>query len=73
MNELQKTVMEYVIGYIKVEHMPVPRQKILEQVAIGEIKEFTVANALDSLIKKGYIRRSSVVSRTTSYVQLRGI
>ena len=65
--------MEFVITEIKVKKVPVPRQEILRQMATSEVKGFTVANALDSLIKKGYIRRSSVVSRTTSYVQLRGI
>jgi hypothetical protein len=37
------------------------------------VKSFTVINALNSLINKGYIRRGVMDSTRTYYVMLRGI
>ena len=71
-NELQENIMKFVIDWVKDKNTPVPRANIIADMEDRGTKTFTTINALNSLLKKGYIRRTRI-SKSTSYIQLRGI
>ena len=70
--ELQENIMSFVVYWVKSKNTPVPRVNILAEMEDRGTKDFTTINALNSLLKKGYIRRIKV-GNSTNYVQLRGI
>lgn len=52
---------------------PILRSYIIENMIDSGFKDFTVINSLNSLLKKGFIRKSTLRSNKTSYVQLRSV
>jgi hypothetical protein len=72
-NKVQISVMEVVSDWARQEDHPIPRKKLISNMEIRGTNQFTVINAIRSLIKKGYIRRAVNMSNTTAYVQLRGL
>lgn len=52
---------------------PILRAYIIEKMVDDGFKDFTVINSINSLLKKGFIRKSSIRSNKTSYVQLRSV
>lgn len=70
---LQQKIMRYFDYWVHVEKTPVPLAKIIEEMKNREEKSSTVVNALNGLLKLGYIRRSVEVSNKTFYVMLRRI
>ena len=72
-NELQEMIMFFVDDWVHLKKTPVPHQEIIANLKTKGVKYFTVINALNSLLKKGYIRRAVVISNRTFYVQLRRV
>jgi len=72
-NKLQHDIMCFVDHWVREEKTPVPRKEIILKMQNEGIKDFTVINSLKSLQKKGFIRKSSIRSNKTSYIQLRTI
>jgi len=72
-NKLQTDIMDYIDWWVRSEKSPVPQKKIVEKMTTNGIKDFTTVNALNSLLKKGYIRRAYIISNSTYYVQLRRV
>jgi hypothetical protein len=72
-NELQTNIMLFVSYWVKKKKTPVPQKDIILRMQANGIKNFTTVNALNSLLRKGYIRRAYTISNKTTYVQLRGI
>jgi len=72
-NKLQHDIM-CVVGYwAKTEKTPIPRKEIMKQMGEQGVKSFTIVNAINSLIKKGYIRKSFVISNKTYFTQLKSV
>jgi len=72
-NKLQHDIMRFVDSWVREKKTPVPRKEIILHMKSEGIKDFTTINSLKALQNKGFIRRSSVRSNKTSYVQLRTI
>lgn len=70
-NKLQHDIMCFIDGWVREKKTSVPRKEIISQMESEGIKNFTIINSLKSLQKKGFIRKSSIRSNTTSFVQLR--
>ena len=73
LNDLQVEIMRFIDYWARTEKTPIPRKKIVAEMKGNGVKVFTTVNALNSLIKKGYIRRAVSLTNKTSYVMLRGI
>ena len=71
--ELQQKIMRFVDYWVHVEKTPIPQRKIIEEMAIRKEKSFTVVNALNGLLRAGYIRRGEIISNKTYYVMLKRI
>ena len=72
-NKLQYNIMLFVEEWAHKEKTPIPRQEIVKGMGKKGVKSFTAINAINSLLKKGYIRRAIVISNKTYYVMLRSI
>jgi hypothetical protein len=73
-NKLQEEIMHFVDWWAKNEKTPVPRKAIIDKMKESGVKGFTTINALSSLLKKGYIRRTyASYQNKTFYVQIRTI
>lgn len=72
-NELQRNIMNFIDGWVRSEKTPVPQKEIISAMTKMRVKTFTTINALNALLRKGYIRRAVVISNKTSYVQLRRV
>lgn len=73
-NDLQTCIMQFVQDWVRDKRLPVPQKDII--IAMKTDKNtpgFTTANALNSLMSKGYIRRAVTFSNRTLYVQIRRI
>lgn len=72
-NLLQRNIMLFVDWWVHEEKTTIPQKEVILAMRIKGIKSFTTINALNSLLKKGYIRRSVEISNKTRYVQLRRV
>jgi hypothetical protein len=72
-NKLQYEIMVFVGDWARREKTPVPRKEIISAMEERGTKFFTTINALNSLMRKGYIRRSCEISNKTRFVQLKGV
>lgn len=72
-SELQINIMLFITDWCRKEKTPVPQKEIVLQMKADQVKDFTTINALNGLLRKGYIRRAFTSSHRTMYVQLRGI
>ncbi len=73
-NPLQQEILRVPDEWIKTNKTPDPKNAIIIHMEKKNKKSFTVVNALNMLIKKGFIRKSygSGIHKT-AYVQLRSI
>jgi hypothetical protein len=71
--ELQQKIMRFIDYWCHVEKTPVPQKTIISEMETHEQKSFTVVNALNGLLRLGYIRRATIISNKTFYVMLRRI
>jgi len=67
--QAQKNIMLLIQGWVRDKKTPMPHQEILK----ATVSEGATKDALQSLLKKGYIRRAYTISNKTYYVQLRTI
>lgn len=72
-NRLQEDIMVYIQHWVRTEKTPVPQKEVIANMITAGTKNFTTVNALNSLLKKGYIRRAYTMSNKTLYVQIRTI
>jgi DNA-binding transcriptional regulator PaaX len=70
-NKLQTDIMIVVDTWVRTEKTPIPQKEIIQAMKDAGIKDFTVINAINALLRKGYIRRAYTISNKTYYVQLR--
>lgn len=70
-NKLQENIMYFIDDWVHKEKTPVPHKQIINN--IKGVAPPTIIKALNCLLKKGYIRRSVVMTSRTSYVQLRRV
>lgn len=71
MSNVQRKVMEFVVYWVREHKTPVPRQEIFEELLKVGIKDYTAANAIESLLRKRYIRKAYLTTRKTCYVQIK--
>lgn len=69
--ELQRDVMTVVENWARENKKPISQKQIIDQMNTGGVKRYNSINAINALLKKGYIRRAIVVSNKSYYVQLR--
>jgi hypothetical protein len=72
-SQLQKQIMEFVEDWVHTKKVPIPKQEIVAFMLAEGTKDFTTANAIKSLLRKGYLRRAVITSNKTYYVQLRRV
>lgn len=70
-NTLQIKIMQFVDDWARFEKTPIPRAKIIAHMKSIGVKDFTCIFALNSLLRKGYIRRAIMISNKSYFVQLR--
>lgn len=73
LTELQKSVMEVITKWVRVNKTPVPRKEIIISMKMLGTNKPAVVYCLDALLKRGYIRRAFTMSNTTEFVQIRNI
>lgn len=72
-NRLQQDIMCFIEWWVHEKKTPIPLKAIIKKMKDKGIKDFTTTFAINSLLKKGYIRRAIVISNTTSFVQLKRV
>lgn len=72
-NPLQTSIMQFVDFWVHEKKTPIPLQAILSHMKQEGVKEVTTVNAINILLRKGYIRRAIVTSNKSSFVQLRRV
>ena len=72
-NELQTKIMRLVDEWTHKERTPISQKYIISQMEENGIKNFTTKNAINSLLRKGYIRRAVVTSNKSFYVQIKRV
>jgi hypothetical protein len=72
-NDLQTEIMVFVEYWVHEKKTPIPRQEIVAKMVEKGHHNFTVMNAIESLVRKQYIRKAYTSTNKTSYVQLRKI
>jgi len=70
---LQEKVMLFIQSWVKSRKTPVPMRQIVDGMAEQGVKTFTTRDALESLVKKGYIRRAQMTTYRTYFVQIRSL
>jgi hypothetical protein len=68
---LQIKIMKFVDIWATEKKVPIPQKEIIKAMELEGIKNYTSANALNSLMKKGYLRHAIITSNQTYYVQLK--
>ena len=69
----QELVMEIVEDWVHKEKTPVPHAEILIRMKKKGESEGTIKEAINSLLKKSYLRRAVIISNKSYYVQLRRV
>lgn len=72
-NRLQQDIMKHVDVWAHTNKTPIPLREIITHMQGEGVKDFTTVNAINSLLRKGYIRRAVTISNKTFYVQLRRV
>lgn len=73
-NRLQFNIMVFIKEWANTKKIPIPRREIISCMTRKRVKYFTTINALNSLLKKEYIRHAyTEKANTTSYVMIRNI
>lgn len=72
-NNLQSDIMKFVDTWVHEKKTPIPLKEIVLNMTDNGVKNFTTIKALNSLLKKGYIRRAVTISNKSSFVQLRRV
>lgn len=72
-NELQTDIMKLVDEWAHNNKTPIPLKLIMTTMEEKKVLRPTIIKALNSLLKKGYIRRANIISNKTYFVQLRRV
>jgi len=73
-NQLQHDIMVYVKFWVDTEDTPIPQSQIIKHMKVQGVKSYTTINSINSLLRKGYIRRAIMPQRNkTYYVMLRWV
>lgn len=72
-NELQTNIMKFVDVWAHENKTPIPLKLIIETMHKAGVIPATTIKALNSLLRKGYIRRAVTISNKTYFVQLRRV
>lgn len=77
-NKLQEIIMQFIHQWVRVEKTPVPRVEIIKHLESMGVNDRTTENALNALLRKGYLRRISVTLANigksgSAYIQLRSL
>ena len=72
-NKLQTDIMKYVDVWVHTEKGPIPQRQIILKMKSDGVLECTTVNALNALLRKGYLRRAYTISNRTFYVALRRV
>ena len=70
-NELQENIVKFIDWWVHEKKTIIPRKEIIDKLLSDGNKKPTIINAINVLLKKGYIRRGVGTSNKTYYVQLR--
>lgn len=75
-SKLQVSIMKFVDNWVRTQKTPVPRKEIVKAMEAKNITQHAVKNALEGLLRQGYLRRAITVagrSNKAFYVQLRRV
>lgn len=72
-NDTQTRIMQFVDLWVHDKKTTVPLRWIIVQMEKAGTKDQTTIKAVRVLLKKGYIRRSAMISNKTYFVQLRRV
>ncbi len=73
-NKLQTDIMIFIDTWVRSEKTVVPQKQIIIYMKKRGVKDFTTVFAINSLLRKGYIRKAITgASNKTFYVQLRRV
>jgi len=72
-NELQYNIMKYIGVWVHSEDTPISQVSIISEMTKQGSSKYTTINAINALLRKGYIRRGVVRSNSTFYVQIRTV
>jgi len=72
-SQMQRTIMQFIMNWVKKKKTAVPQQEIIKRMEKEGVKDFTTANALRTLCKKGYVKRGYTHTNRAAYVQIRSI
>lgn len=73
-NDIQYKIMLYVKLWVNTQKTPVAQSDIIKKMQHMRIKDYTVVSALDTLLRKGYIRKAYSENRKrTYYVMIRNL
>jgi len=70
---LQYAVMCFVKKWANKEKTPVPKKILIKHMALKKVKDYQVLQAVDTLLKKGYLRKAYSYTERTIYVMCRSI
>ena len=74
LNELQKRIMVFIKEWADTKKTTIPQREILIFFTHHGVKSYTTLNAINSLLKKGFIRRAyNEMKNRTFYVMIRNI
>ena len=73
MNSLQVSIMHAVNVRGRLANTPVSFREIVSELGEGFASEDKIKYSIRALIKKGYLRRPAMRSKSACYVQLRGM
>lgn len=72
-NKLQYEIMSFICDWGHHNKTPIFRSAIISKMEKKGFVRYTTINALKVLLRNGFIRKSTISSNKTSYVQLRSV
>ena len=72
-SDSQKIAMEIVDVWAHTEKTPIPRGVLFKELILRDIPDATVDKTIRNLVKKGFLRRTTIGSNKVAFVQLRRI
>ena len=72
-NKLQHDIMIFISEWTRENKIPILRSDIIKEMTSRGVKDFTVINSLRTLQEKRFIRKSTMRSNKTRYVQLKTV
>lgn len=74
LNQFQTNIMAFIKEWADTEKTIIPQKEILSYFSRHGVQSYTTLNAVNSLIKKGFIRKAySEMKNRTYYVMIRNI